>query len=112
MSKVLPATCQDNQVTVEGQVIEAEILSNGVGESSGLAIIDEDKAYYLPNMTSDISTILTDLSTMIKDIAAMLTAIGAGMTGPTTAPPPTLAADVAALQAKAQELDAFGEDLI
>lgn len=105
MSKILAASCVDNKVTVEGKEIEgAIILSQGKASSTGIVIIEEDKVTYIAMNTTDLATTIDKTVELINAIAPILTAIGAGMTGPMTAPPPTLAADVAQLQTKASEL--------
>lgn len=99
MSKVIPATCDANgKVTADGvEVPEAIVLSLGKQASSGILVIDGDRAWYFPSSATDIESSLDKISLALEKIAAILTSIGAGMTGPTTAPPPTLATDVAAL---------------
>lgn len=104
MSKILAATCDaTGKVTADGVIVpEAVVLSLGKQASSGLLYLDGDKAWYFPSSATDIEATLGQLSTAIEKIANVLTAIGGGMTGPTTAPPPTLPTDVAAiLQIKA-----------
>lgn len=105
MTKILKATAQARVVTFEGQSVAAEILSEGVGSSEGLLIIERDKAFYIPSSALDIKSTLESLSGSLEQvsnaltqIATSLTSIGANMTGPTTSPPPTLAADVLLIQ--------------
>lgn len=105
MSKALNASCESGSVTVEGQEIPATILSEGVGSSTGIVILDKDKVYYIPNRASDLKDTLTSVVSALQQIATTLTSIGAGMTGPTTAPPPTLATDVAQINTLASQLD-------
>lgn len=107
MSKILPATCSaSGKVTCEGvEVPEAVVLSLGKQASSGLLLLDRDKAWYFPSSATDIETTLGKVSSALEKIASILTSIGGGMTGPTTAPPPTLAVDVAALNAIKGEID-------
>jgi len=109
MSKILDATCDaDGKVTAdEALVPEATVLSEGKQASSGILLIDEDRARYFPSSATDIKTTieksitaLTDLSAALTEIATALTAIGAGMTGPTTAPPPTLPTSVLTITSK------------
>ena len=116
MSKILEATCDDQgKVTAEGVTIpEAEVLSAGKANSQGLLLLYKDKAYYLTIGVSDLETsldktseALQSISDALTKIALTLTSIGAGMTGPTTAPPPTLAADVAEITGKASEISAI-----
>ncbi len=105
MSKILEASCENGAVTVEGLVIEATILSAGVEASTGVVIIQNGNAFYIASTYQDLVSIIEKTAEMITDISNILTAIGAGMTGATTAPPPSLAADVSELQGKATTLD-------
>lgn len=107
MSKILDATCSAaGIVTCEGATItEAQVLSDGKQASEGLLIIQNGKVYYLTLSVSDLKTTIEKLSAAVGQIATTLTSIGAGMTGPTTAPPPTLATDVATLNSIKAELD-------
>lgn len=105
MSKMLEASCVGGVVTAQGvPVPAAEILSQGVGASTGRVIIDEDDAAYIADISPDLKSVLDNLidalgqvKTSLDQIGTSLTSIGAGMTGPTTAPPPTLAVDVAVI---------------
>jgi hypothetical protein len=120
VSKVLAATCVAGIVKVGALVVPAaEVLSEGVASSSGIVILDEDKAYYVaensPDLKSTIEKVidsLEDLASVLNTIATTLTSIGAGMTGPTTAPPPTLAVNVATIISKAAEITASRAELL
>lgn len=107
MSKILAATCDaTGKVTADGVIVPgAIVLSLGKQASSGLLLLDADKAWYFPSSATDIETTLGQVSTALEKIANTLTSIGAGMTGPTTAPPPTLATDVAAIMQIKAALD-------
>ena len=114
MAKILEATCVGGIVKVGALPVDAEILSEGVAASSGILILDGDQATYIPLASTDLKTTLeklsaalTDLTSVLTTIATTATAIGAGMTGPTTAPPPTLAANVAQITAKVVSLTAI-----
>lgn len=120
MSKMLEATCSAlGVVSAEGVPVPvAEVLSEGAQESSGVLLLEGEKAKYLTSNASDIKTTLSALVDLIEDIssnfttiASTLTAIGAGMTGPTTAPPGTLATSVLAINNKVLELNAVMADL-
>lgn len=120
MSKTLGATCDaSGKVTAEStEVSVAQVLSEGKQASAGILIIDKDKAWYLCSNATDIKSTIESLIEAIETIASSitkisttLTSIGAGMTGPTTAPPPTLATDVAELTMKVTELNATKSDL-
>jgi len=114
MSKALPAECSNGIVTVGGLPIpNTTILSKGIGSTNGLAVLDEETKTYIPDTTPDLETTLTNLSssldtlnTTIQKIANMFTAVAAAMTGPTTAPPPTLPADVVLLTTYAAQISA------
>lgn len=106
MSKILDATCEAGVVTCEGvPVPETEILSEGVGSSAGLLLMQGEKKTYVASNATDLKTAIEKTVEAINKVGSILTAIGAGMTGPTTAPPGTLAADVLELTALATELE-------
>lgn len=107
MSKLLAATADANgKVTADGvEVPGAVVLSLGKQASTGLLLLDTDKAWYFPSSATDIQSTLGHISMALEKIATILNSIGAGMTGPTTAPPPTLPTDVIALNQIKGEID-------
>lgn len=111
MSKILDATCEGGEVTIEGKTVSATILSQGTASSEGAALVDKDKVIYVASNATKLAETIEKACEMIQDIATILTSIGAGMTGPTTAPPGTLATDVASLIAKANTLNALKDNL-
>lgn len=123
MSSAHPAKCQASVVTIEFEGVEvpvpdAEILSAGIAPSEGILILDRDVARYIPKATSDLESSLEATAAglnkaieAIQKIALMFTSIGAGMTGATTAPPPTLPTDVLALGSLATELAVISAEL-
>lgn len=89
------------------------MLSAGVESSEGIVILDGTQAYYVASSAQDLSTTLEQIIGALDDIASTfttisttLTSIGGGMTGPTTAPPPTLPTDVLSITAKVTEIQA------
>lgn len=105
MSEIVDATCEASVVTADGVPVEiAEILSKGLGSSSGVLVIREGKAVYIANTVADLETTIDKLISALNQLVTIITAVGAGMTGPTTAPPPTLATDLAGLTTLATEL--------
>ena len=104
MNRIVDASCENKILKIEGQIVDGMILTQGVGESEGVAFIDGEKVVYITSNSDDIKETLTKLNTAILKIGEILTAIGAGMTGPTTAPPPTLASGVIELTNMASEL--------
>ncbi len=107
MSKILDASCDaSGKVTVAGQVITpVTILSEGKQASTGVVIIEDEKVFYVASSATDIKSTIEKLADTVTKIANVLTSIGAGMTGPTTAPPGTLASDVAAINANVTDLN-------
>lgn len=105
MSKMIDATCESGTVTADGVSVEgAEIVSKGDGASEGILLLDGSKAKYLTSNATDLETTIEKLNSSLNKLVSILTAIGAGMTGPTTAPPPTLATDLAEITALVSEL--------
>lgn len=112
MSKALAAACSaDGTVTVSGKEIEAVILGEGTKASTGVVILQGGTAYYIASNATDIKDVITKLVSIVNKVATTLTAIGGGMTGPTTAPPPTLGADVTEIQTLKSELQAIKDTL-
>lgn len=119
MSKVVDATLLQGVVLVSGTPLpDATILSEGEGPSVGIAVLDEDKQYYIAKTSPDLLTTLTQLVSVlgsvrdaINKIATTFTAVGGGMSGPSTAPPPTLATDVLALTGYATAINGVATSL-
>jgi hypothetical protein len=84
----------------------AEILSEGVGESSGVVILDEDRKLYIAKTSGDLKTTLEKISDALSQIAAALTAIDAKPPGPLP-PSPVAAAQIAQITALQGELVAL-----
>lgn len=107
MSKILAATADaSGKVTADGvEVIGAIILSEGKQASQGLAVMQGDQVWYLTSSATDIKTTIEKMADAITKIANLFTSVGSGMTGPTTAPPPTLVTDVLALNMLVTELN-------
>lgn len=111
MAKLLPATANASGiVTVEvagfqATIDDAVILGDGKQASSGILLIDGTRLWYIPSTVSDLKTTIEKVVTAVSKIAETLTAIGGGMTGGTTAPPPTLGAKVAEINATVTELN-------
>lgn len=73
MSKTLQATCSAGVVKVGTIPLpDAVKLSKGIGASSGIAVIDEDKQYYLANTVPDLETTLDKLITVLGTIGDTL----------------------------------------
>lgn len=107
MSKILDATCDaQGKVTADGvEVVGAIVLSEGKQASSGTAVMDGDKVWYLTSSATDVKATLEKMAAAITKIANMFTSVGSGMTGPTTAPPGTLPTDVVELNQMVAEIN-------
>lgn len=74
MSKVLTASCVGGVVTVQGVPVPGVILiSEGVGQSEGILIVDEDRAYYVTNIGNDLDTTLEKLIAALGKLTEALT---------------------------------------
>lgn len=111
MSKVLNATCEFGLIKVESQIVDGEILSEGIGKSSGIVVIDKENLTYITSNATDLKETIVKLNDIVMKITEILTAIGSGMTGPTTAPPPTLATGVIEVTTMLVELNLLSEKL-
>jgi len=117
-AKIFAASCEDGKVMIEGFEIEATILSEGVGSSTGIVILEGSTAFYISKSSTDLKGTLESTiaafessSDALTTVANTLTAIGTGMTGPTTAPPGALPGNVAQINAAVADLDSARSDL-
>lgn len=99
MLKLLEATCSaSGEVKVGADLVpEAVVMSEGKQASSGIVLIEGETAKYIVLSASDLKTTIEKVADALTKVANLLTSIGGGMTGSSTAPPPTLSADVSAL---------------
>jgi hypothetical protein len=120
VTHVLSAKCSGGVVTIGAITVKgATILGAGVKSSNGLLILQDDAApVYIASNSTDLSQTIDDLISVVTSVSAALTtvsttltAIGAGMTGPSTAPPPTLPAAVLDLTSKVSALSLVKTDL-
>lgn len=113
--RMIEATCDaEGKVTALGVVVDvAAVISEGKQASSGILFLDGELAFYVASSATDVKTtiekivaVIDDLTASLNQIVTVITSVGAGMTGPTTAPPPTLATDLAVLTGKVTTLNA------
>lgn len=113
MSKVLRATCEGGTVTaLETEVESARILSEGVGASEGILVLDEERADYLASNASDIKKLLTAIVSALGEVSSALSSIDAKPTGGSgSAPAPAAGGNVSAIDALKDELDELKDNL-
>lgn len=106
MTKLLDATCEAGVVTIEGQVVEAEILSQGTKSSEGSALIDRDKVVYLTSNADDIKKLIEDVTALVQQLTLIVT----GLDG-VTVPPGTQAANIVLLTTLKTQFELTKENL-
>lgn len=113
MSKILEATCSAAGAVTSGDVVvpAVTVLSEGHQASTGLLLLDGTLKQYIASSATDIKTTIEKVADALDKLTDILTNIGAGMTGSTTAPPPTLAADILEITAIVTELDTLKDAL-
>lgn len=123
MSKILDATCENGEVKCEGFVVpETTILSKGQGQSQGALILDGGEKTYIPNTQPDLETTLTHLITALEKAVTALNQAAAGLQAHDTAgfliaasggvaSPPIAAANIAAVQSAAMDIEAAKGEL-
>ncbi len=79
MSKTLPATCAAGIVTALGVPIDADILSEGVGSSEGVVILDDEDATYIPKTSGDLDTTLDKLINALTQVKVALDETKSGL---------------------------------
>lgn len=114
MSKTLLASCQAKIVTASGvPVATAEILSEGVGSSEGVLILDEDTAFFLTSNASDIKTLLEKIVDALGKITDSLTTLDTSgfWIADSTPSPPQLASNITDIQGLTLELNTLKDTL-
>jgi hypothetical protein len=119
MSKILEATCEDEVVTSNGvEVPMAEILSKGLGASSGALLIEGKKVWYITSSASDLEQTLDKLISVLGSIKSAIESFdsmvltttcpsGAG----TTAPPTVAAGDITEIDGVISDLEELKDNL-
>jgi hypothetical protein len=82
LNKVVTASCQNNTVTIEGQTVEAEILSQGKKSSQGAALIDKDKVVYITSNADDIKKVIEDVAALTQKVIEIATGLDSVSTSP------------------------------
>lgn len=118
MSKALPASCVGGIVTAGGvPVPAADILSEGVGPSEGVLILDEDEAKYIAKTSPDLKATLEQLISALDKTVEALGKASSALTGLDTAgfliaatagvpSPPLQAANIAGITTASAEITA------
>lgn len=97
MAKILPASCTGKVVTSMGVPVNATILSEGVGSSTGSLLLEGSEATYIASNATDIKQTIEKLVEITTKISDTLTAINNALNGPSTAPSPAVPTAVAEL---------------
>ncbi len=107
MSKMLDATCAGGVVSVAGVIVPtADILSQGVKDSDGVLMIDQDNAKYITSNATDIKDLIEGIVSIVEKMVEIATSLDA-----VTVTPGTAAANIALLTAMKTELDATKDNL-
>lgn len=87
MSKILDASCSPlGVVTSEGVPVPAAVvLSEGKKQSSGVLLMEADKARYVTSNASDIKDLITNVVALLDQVTLIVTALDAGTTSPGSA---------------------------
>lgn len=108
MSKILSATCDAaGLVTADGiQVVGAIVLSEGKKASSGVAVMDAEKVWYLTSNATDIKDLISKMVEIINQLATIASGLDA-----VTNSPGGQTANITQLQTLKTQLDATKEQL-
>lgn len=113
MSKILAATCDaSGKVTADSvQVPAAVVLSEGKQASSGILIIDGDKAWYIALSASDLKTTIEKVSAALTQTANGLASAGPTLDGLVPGSGAPLTAAATQINSIVTELNQLGEAL-
>lgn len=82
MSEFIEASCQAGIVAIEGLYpVAADVLSEGVGPSDGLAFIKDGQVYYITSNATDLKTTIEKLVSIVTELSTALSLIDAKPTG-------------------------------
>ncbi len=82
MSKVLPATCLNNQVKILDQNVDATILSQGKKSSTGVVLLDKGELTYVTGHALDVKELIESLVTILEKIVLITTGIDGASNSP------------------------------
>lgn len=107
MSKVLFAECDGSEkIFVDGlEVPDAVILSEGKQASDGILVIEGELVKYLTSSAADLKTALEKMAVGLDKVKASIDLLSTGLTGATSAAPPTLAVSLAEIDSVKTELE-------
>lgn len=72
-AKVLSASRTGGVTKIQNTPISGEtVLSEGMASSEGVAVIDEDKIYYIPKTSPDLKTTITKLVSVLSQLKTAL----------------------------------------
>ncbi len=113
MSKILEASCVAGVVSSEGKPVAGTvILSEGVGSSEGVLILEGGERFYISKTSPDLKTTIEKVASALGQIATALGLIDAKPTGGTGSAPVPLAADaIVAIGVAQTQLTALKEML-
>lgn len=112
MSELVKAECKGGIVSIEGLAVnDVEILTEGIDQSDGILFLHKDKAFYLTSNATKLKEVIESLSDIADQLVQVINSIGAGMTGITTAPPPTLQNDLAQITTLSNNLKVLKDNL-
>lgn len=102
MTRVLRATCDaSGVVTCEGVTVPAaRVLTAGKAASSGILILDEDRADYVATNTTDIEALIESVVEIVNKVVEITTSLDA-----VTLSPGAAAANIALLTTMATQLN-------
>lgn len=108
MSKILEASCDANgKVTADGaEVPEAVVLSLGKKASTGVLLLDGEKACYFPSSATDIQDLIENVVGIIDQTKLILAGLDAVSTSPGSQ-----ASNIAQLEVLKTQLDQTKEQL-
>jgi hypothetical protein len=109
MAKALQGSCIGGVVSVGSLPVPGtKILSEGVGPSDGLVVIDNEECTYVPKTSGDLKTTLDKITQALGQVISALTTIDAKPVGGTgSAPAPGAATNIAQLTSLQAELSAL-----
>lgn len=119
MTRILDATCVDNVVRVAGHVVTPTptIITQGKRSSSGILIMEGDRATYVATNTADIEDFLQKTNDALSAITSALGTISSSLTAIAASDGSlgliaTIAANVAAISSNSSTISSKASEMI
>lgn len=85
MTKILDAECSAGVVQVDGFVVEADLVTDGIGDSEGFVLLDGETVKYVASNVDDLKEIIDAVAAIVDQLIVVTTSLDAVTISPGSA---------------------------